>query len=385
MGISKRMQQIQPFHVMALLARARELEATGRSIIHMEIGEPDFTTPQPVIDAGIHALQQGHTHYTPATGLPALRKRIAGFYRDRYGVEVAPERIIITPGASSALQLVMAALINPGDEVLLANPGYPCNRNFVYLFNGEPVSIPVGPDTDYQPAVEQVAAQWNKKTRALMLASPSNPTGTVLDKGALQGVYDYVRQQNGQLIVDEIYHGLTYGESTTTALAISDDIFIINSFSKYFGMTGWRLGWLIAPEIFVDAMDRLAQNLFLAAPTIAQHAALTAFDEENIAILEERRKAFQARRDFLLPALCELGFKIPVTPAGAFYLYANCSRFTDDSEVFASDLLEQAGVAITPGKDFGTHQPEQHVRFAYTTSLGKLEEGVGRLREFLNK
>lgn len=379
------MQQVQPFHVMALLARARELEAAGRSIIHMEIGEPDFTTPQPVIDAGIRALQQGHTHYTPATGLPALRERIARFYRDQYGVGVSPGSIIITPGASSALQLVMATLVDPGDEVLLADPGYPCNRNFVYLFNGVPVSIPVGPDTAYQPSVEQVAAQWSKKTRALMLASPSNPTGTLLGKAALKNIYDYVHQQNGHVIVDEIYHGLTYGDPTTTALAISKDIFVINSFSKYFGMTGWRLGWLVAPEPFVDAVDRLAQNLFLAAPTIAQHAALTAFDEENIAILEERREAFQARRDFLLPALRELGFEIKVTPAGAFYLYANCSRFTDDSDAFASALLEQAGVAITPGKDFGMNQPEQHVRFAYTTSLENLEEGVRRLREFLDR
>lgn len=385
MGVSKRMQQIQPFHVMALLARARELEATGRSIIHMEIGEPDFITPQPVIDAGIRALQQGRTHYTPATGLPALRERIAGFYREHYGVGVAPESIVITPGASSALQLVMAALVDPGDEVLLADPGYPCNRNFVYLFNGVPVSIPVGPDTAYQPSVEQVAAQWSARTRALMLASPSNPTGTLLDEAALKNIYDYVCQQNGHVIVDEIYHGLTYGDPATTALAVSKDIFVINSFSKYFGMTGWRLGWLVAPEPFIDAVDRLAQNLFLAAPTIAQYAALTAFDGENITILEERRQAFQSRRDFLLPALRELGFEIPVTPAGAFYLYANCSCFTDDSDVFASDLLEQAGVAITPGKDFGVNQPERHVRFAYTTSLENLEEGVRRLREFLDK
>jgi aspartate/methionine/tyrosine aminotransferase len=383
MKIADRMSSIQPFHVMALLARARELEAAGRSIIHMEIGEPDFVTPQPVIDAGIAALQQGKTHYTPATGLPALRERIAAFYRDRYGVAVEAERIVITPGASAALQLVMAALVNPGDQVLMADPGYPCNRNFVYLVNGEPLGIPVDAASGYQPTAQQVKEYWTEKVTALLVASPSNPTGTLLNAATLQEYFSTARENGGSLVVDEIYHGLTYGPAAQTALAISDELFVINSFSKYFGMTGWRLGWLVAPRDIVPEIDKLAQNLFLAAPTLAQHAALKAFDEENIAILDARREEFRQRRDYLLPALREIGFGIPVTPDGAFYLYANCSRFSDDSYELVGRLLEEAGVAITPGIDFGINQPDQHVRFAYTTSLDNLQEGIRRLAEYL--
>ena len=378
-----RMQHIQPFHVMALLARARELEAAGRSIIHMEIGEPDFITPQPVIDAGIRALEQGQTHYTPATGLPALRERIAAFYRQRYGVELDPRRVIVTPGASAALQLVMAALVNPGDRVLMADPGYPCNRNFVYLVNGEPVGIPVDAASGYQPTPRQVDELWSENVAALLVASPSNPTGTGLHEEDLRAFHATASRHGGSVVVDEIYHGLTYGDAISTALAVSDDIFVINSFSKYFGMTGWRLGWLVAPADVVPDIDKLAQNLFLAAPTLAQHAALRAFEDDNLAVLEERRAAFRERRDYLLPALRELGFGIPVTPEGAFYLYADCSRFTADSYAFSLDLLEEAGVAITPGLDFGSNQPERHVRFAYTTSMENLSEGVRRLAAYL--
>ena len=380
---ANRMQLIQPFHVMALLARARELEAAGRSIIHMEIGEPDFITPQPLIDAGIKALQDGHTHYTPATGLVALREKIAGFYQARYGIHVEPERIVVTPGASSALQLVLAALVNNGDRVLLSDPGYPCNRNFVYLLNGEPVAIPVDAVSGYQPLPQQVRDSWTQQTRALLVASPSNPTGTLLDENRLRDYYAITNEKGGSLIVDEIYHGLTYDGPAATALAVSDDIFVINSFSKYFGMTGWRLGWLVAPREVIPDIDKLAQNLFLAAPTPAQYAALRAFDEDVLAILDARRDEFRARRDYLLPALRDIGFDIPVTPSGAFYLYANCSRFTDDSHTFVNRLLEEAGVAITPGIDFGSNRPAHHVRFAYTTSLENLQEGVRRLAEAL--
>ena len=374
-----RMRLIQPFYVMALLARARELEAAGRSIIHMEIGEPDFVTPQPLIDAGIRALQDGRTHYTPATGLWALREKIAGFYQTRYGLAVEPERVVVTPGASAALQLVLAVLVNSGDQVLLADPGYPCNRNFVHLLNGEPVAIPVDASSGYQPAPQQLGEYWTDRTRALLVASPSNPTGTLLDDHTLREYHAITGKNGGSLIVDEIYHGLTYEGAAQTALAVSDDVFVINSFSKYFGMTGWRLGWLIAPREVIPDIEKLAQNLFLAAPTLAQYAALRAFDDEVITILDARRDEFRLRRDYLLPALRDIGFEIPVTPAGAFYLYANCSRFTDDSYGFAERLLEEVGVAITPGIDFGSNKPEQHVRFAYTTSLEKLQEGVHRL------
>lgn len=384
MSVAARMQRIQPFHVMALLARARELEAAGRSVIHMEIGEPDFVTPQPVIEAGQAALASGLTHYTPATGLPALRARIARFYQERYGVEVDPQRIVITPGASSALQLVLAATVDAGARVLLTDPGYPCNRNFVHLLNAEPVALPVTVESGWQPTARQVRDSWRAGTRALLLASPSNPTGTLLAPDTIRAYLDITRAADATLIIDEIYHGLTYGDPVPTALAISDEICVINSFSKYFGMTGWRLGWLVAPVSLVPELDKLAQNMYLAAPTVAQHAALRAFDADTIAILEERRAAFRQRRDYLLPALRALGFGLPVQPDGAFYLYADCSRFTDDSFAFCVHLLEEIGVAITPGIDFGEYRAQQHVRFAYTTALEKLQEGVRRLREYLS-
>ncbi|RLJ15800.1 pyridoxal phosphate-dependent aminotransferase [bacterium endosymbiont of Escarpia laminata] len=381
--IADRMARIKPFYVMDLLAKARRLEAEGRSIIHMEIGEPDFITPAPIIHAGEAALAAGETHYTPAKGLPALREAIARFYASNYRVDIDPDRIIVTPGASGALQLVMSVLINPGDSVLMADPGYPCNRHFVELVNGKPVGVPVGADTGYQLTAEIVETAWRPDTKAVLVATPANPTGTLLTLEALTALHDTVSRLGGLLIVDEIYQGLIYDAVGGTALSIADDIFVINSFSKFFGMTGWRLGWLVAPEAAVDPLDRLAQNIFLAAPTLSQHAALKAFEPEVLEILEARRVEYLQRRDFLLPALREMGFELPVTPQGAFYLYANCEAVTDDSHAFAEALLEEAGVAVTPGRDFGFNRPEAHLRFAYTTSLPNLEEGVARLRKFI--
>jgi aspartate/methionine/tyrosine aminotransferase len=381
--IARRMQDIQPFQVMALLARARQLEAQGRSIIHMEIGESDFVTPEPILEAGKKAFSEGYTHYTPATGLPQLRAAIAGHYQARYGVDIAPQRIMITTGASGALLLVMGVLLNPQDQLLLADPGYPCNRHFARFVEAQAVGIPVDASTGYQLTADLVNQYWTERTVGVLLASPSNPTGTLVSKSALQDIHQVVRQKGGCLIVDEIYHGLVYGEQAATALSVADDVFVINSFSKYYHMTGWRLGWVVAPQAYVPELDKLAQNLYLAAPTPAQYAALAAFDPQTETILEQRRQAFEQRRDFLLPALRDLGFNIPVTPQGAFYLYADCSRFTDDSFTFATDLLEKAGVAITPGLDFGNNAPERHVRFAYTTSLEKLKEGVERIQAFL--
>jgi len=383
--LARRVAAIEPFHVMVLLARAHELEAAGRSIIHMEIGEPDFATPEPVRAAGARAIEQGKIFYTPALGMPALRRAIAGFYRTRHGVEVAPERIIVTPGASGALLLAMAALVNPGDEVLLADPGYPANRHFVRLMDGTPVAVAVGPDSNYQLQCAHLEQHWSSRTVAALVATPSNPTGTLLAPDELDAMARFVAQRGGVLIVDEIYHGLVYSEETQTALALRDDVFVINSFSKYFNMTGWRLGWMVAPARYVEVIDRLAQNFFLAAPTPAQYAALAAFDPATLALLDARRDEFRARRDFLLPALRELGFGVPQQPQGAFYIYANCSRFTDDSFKFARDLLEEAGVAIAPGVDFGAHEAAAHVRFAYTRPVAVLEEGVRRIAKFLGK
>jgi aspartate/methionine/tyrosine aminotransferase len=381
--LAKRAQDIEPFHVMALLARARELEAQGRSVIHMEIGEPDFPTPAPICEAGIRALEKGEVFYTPPLGLTALRRAVAAFYRTCHGVEVPPERIIITTGASGALMLACAALVDPGDEVLIADPGYPCNRHFVRLMEGTPRAVAVDAASDYQLTPALLERNWTRRTSAALVASPSNPTGTLVSTERLSAMAELAREKGGTLIVDEIYHGLVYEGDYTTALAFTDDVFVINSFSKYFNMTGWRLGWMVAPQQYVPEIDKLAQNFYLAAPTPAQHAALAAFDPETIRILEARRGEFKARRDYLVPALRELGFEIPVTPQGAFYIYAGCARLTKDSFGFARDLLEQAGVAITPGVDFGANAPERHVRFAYTNSIERLKEGVTRIAAFL--
>ena len=382
-AISARALEIEPFRVMDILAQARALEAQGRDIVHMEIGEPDFPTPAPIIAAGIEALKAGHTHYTPALGLPQLREAIAAFYATRYGVTISPSRVVVTPGSSGALLLALAVLLNPGDEVLLTDPGYPCNRHFARFIEGRAVALPVTAATQYQPSAEMIAAHWSTRTRAAMLATPGNPTGTLLSLDQLGLIHQAVSSRGGALVVDEIYHGLTYGRQAETALALGDDVFVINSFSKYLGMTGWRLGWLIAPEAYVDAVDRLAQNIFLAASTPAQYAALAAFQPDTLAILEERRALFQTRRDYLVPALRGLGFDIPITPDGAFYLYAGCDRLGLDAEQLTHALLNQAGVAITPGADFGGFQSASHVRFAYTTSLDRMALGVARIEAFL--
>ena len=383
--IARRMSDIEPFHVMELLARARELEARGRSIVHMEIGEPDFPTPEPVVRAGMRALEKGEVFYTPALGLPQLREAIAGFYRTRYGVDVPPSRIVVTTGSSAALMLTCAALINPGDEVLLADPGYPANRHFVRVMEGVPRAMPVTAADEYQLAPAHLERGWNARTAAAIVASPSNPTGTLVPAERLSAMAEFAADRGGTLVVDEIYHGLVYGGDCTTALSFSENVFVINSFSKYFHMTGWRLGWLVAPQRYVREIDKLAQNLYLAPPTLAQHAALAAFEPETLAILEKRVQEFKVRRDYLVPELRKLGFEIPVMPEGAFYVYAGCAKLTRDSFAFARDLLEQAGVAITPGIDFGANAPERHVRFAYTNSIERLKDGIARIAHFLER
>jgi aspartate/methionine/tyrosine aminotransferase len=379
--LAARLSGIEPFHVMDILARARALEAQGRSVIHLEIGEPDFPTAGLIVQAGIEALQRGDTHYTPSLGLPRLRAAIAASYPPEQRPD--PGRVIVTPGASGALTLIFAALLSPGEQVLMADPGYPCNRHFVRLFEGEAIGIPVGADTAYQLTAELIRKHWTDRTVAVLLASPSNPTGTMVGEDEMRRIVETVQQLGGVLIVDEIYHGLTYDVDAVSALKHSDRVFVVNSFSKYYGMTGWRLGWLVAPREYLPALDKLAQNVFLAASTVSQHAALAAFEPEVKAELERRRGIFRQRRDFLLPALRSLGFGIPVVPQGAFYVYADCSRLTADSEEFASKLLESAGVAITPGLDFGHHLPGRHVRFSYANTRENLEEGLRRLERFL--
>lgn len=369
---------------MDILARAKALEAQGRDIIHLEIGEPDFPTPEPMVQAAMQAIGNGDVHYTAALGLPALRQAIAAFYQDGYGIEVPAKRVAVTPGASGALLLTLGALLDAGDEILMADPGYPCNRHFAQFIDAVPARIPVGPDTAFQLTPELVGRHWSDNTKAVLLASPSNPTGTLARDEDIRDIAALCSAHGAILIVDEIYHGLVYEGSPQTALAHSDEVIVINSFSKYFHMTGWRLGWMVAPEWAMNGVERLAQNIFLAPPTPAQHAALAAFTPQAQTIMESRRLELKARRDFLVPALRDMGFGLPVMPAGAFYLYADVSRFTRDSFTFAERLLEQAGVAITPGLDFGEVEPERYVRFAYTRPLPVLREAVARIAKFVS-
>ena len=378
-----RMAEIEPFHVMQIIARAKALEAQGRSIVNMVVGEPDFPTAPLVRDAALRVLEAGHVHYTPALGITPLREAISDWYKTRYGVQVPASRIAVTTGSSGALLLTMGVLLDPGDEVLLADPGYPCNRHFVRATDGVPVGVNVGPQTAYQLTAELVERNWTPRTKAVLVCSPSNPTGTMISKQALHEIHEIVRRRGGMLISDEIYHGLTYGGAAPTAASFGDDVFVINSFSKYFGMTGFRLGWLVASDAFMVDVDKLAGNLYISPPDIAQRAALAAFQPDTIALLEERRELYRQQRDFLVPALKALGFEVPVMPEGAFYVYANCARFTEDSYAFCWDMLEKAGVAITPGLDFGHNDPRHHVRFSYPKPVAVLEEGVRRLREYL--
>lgn len=368
---------------MAILAEAQALQAAGRDIIHLEVGEPDFPTPEPMIDAAVAALRAGKTGYTPALGLPQLRQKLAGYYGQRFGVDLNPQRIVLAPGASGALLLLTAARLEVGQKLLLADPGYPCNRHFARVFEGHGQLVPCGADKRYQLTADDIRSHWTPQTRAALVASPANPTGTVLSLDELSALAAAVREQQGELWVDEIYQGLNYTSEPQTVLSVADDAVVLNSFSKFFGMTGWRLGWAVVPEAWVPVMDTLAQNLFLAPPTPAQYAALAAFEPETMAILEARRQELAERRDYLLQALPQLGFGVPVAPDGAFYIYADASRFTQDSLSFCSQVLQETGVAITPGVDFGEYQAGSHVRFAFTTRLKRLQEAVERLRNWL--
>lgn len=384
LSYSARSRAIEPFHVMALLERAQQLQAAGHDVIHLEIGEPDFTTAEAIITAGQAALAAGHTRYTAARGLVQLREAIAAFYERHYRLSLDPGRILITPGGSGALLLASSLLVDPGRHWLLADPGYPCNRHFLRLVEGGAQLVPVGPEARYQLSAELVERHWNRDSVGALVASPANPTGTVLRRHELQALSRAVKARGGHLVVDEIYHGLTYGLDATSVLEVDDDAFVLNSFSKYFGMTGWRLGWLVAPEAAIPELEKLAQNLYISAPSMAQHAALACFEPETRAILESRREEFARRRDYLLPALRELGFGIAVEPEGAFYLYADIAGFGGDAFDFCRHFLETEFVAFTPGVDFGRYQASRHVRFAYTQSLPRLEQAVERIARGLN-
>lgn len=385
MKLASRLDHIEPFYVMecgrAAAELARSPECADSPMIFLNIGEPDFTAPPLVQEAAERALRAGRTQYTDATGLRELRERISQWYGTRFGLDIAPRRIVVTAGASAALQLACLALVNRDDEVLLPDPSYPCNRHFVAAAEGKPVLIPATPAERYQLSAAKVEAEWTARTRGVLLASPSNPTGTSIDPDEMGRIVRTVRARGGFSIVDEIYLGLSYEDRFGhSALAHGEDVISINSFSKYFSMTGWRLGWLVLPEAMVPAVERLAQNLYICPSTVAQHAAIACFEPESIAEYERRRQEFKARRDFLVPALDELGLTVPVMPDGAFYAWADCSRHSSNSWDFAFDLMKRAHVAITPGRDFGRHGSESYVRLSYASSMEHLREAVVRLR-----
>jgi len=393
MRIASRAQRIEPFYVMevakAASALAREVAHSDAPMIFLNIGEPDFTAPPLVQQAAEKAVRDGRTQYTDATGLPALRERISAWYGQRFGVKVPASRIVVTAGASAALQLACLALIEAGDEVLMPDPSYPCNRHFVSAAEGTAVLLPTTAAERFQLSADKVQAAWGDKTRGVLLASPSNPTGTSIDPAELRRIHEVVNARGGITLIDEIYLPLSYEERYgQTALAISDDIISINSFSKYFNMTGWRLGWLVLPEALVPVVERLAQNLFICPSTIAQHAALACFEAESLAEYERRRAEFKARRDFFIPALNAMGLNVPVMPDGAFYAWADCTAAcaklgVKDSWDLSFALMQQAHVAVTPGRDFGHADTGRFIRFSTANSLPQLQEAAARLRTLL--
>ncbi len=394
MKLAGRLDQIEPFYVMECAKAAVEIARGplcdpaqgGRRMIYLNIGEPDFSAPPLVQQAAQDCIAAGRTQYTPATGLPELRAALSGWYAKRFGLDIASERIVITAGASAALQLACLALFERGDQVLMPDPCYPCNRHFVAAVDAEAVLLHCGADQRFQPSAAQVRAAWTDVTRGVLLASPSNPTGTSIEPAELRAIVEAVRERGGVTVVDEIYLGLSYdARFESSALSFGDDVISVNSFSKYFGMTGWRLGWLVLPPALVAPIEKLAQNLFICASSVAQHAALACFEADSITEYERRREAFRARRDYVVPALQSLGLQVPVTPDGAFYAWIDCSAFTDNSWDFAFELMRTAQIALTPGRDFGRIGSARWLRLSFASSMADLQEAVARLAQLLHR
>lgn len=377
---------IAPFYVMSVLAQAKEMEANGQDVVHLEVGEPDFKTPEPIVNRAISAMKAGDMGYTAANGILALREKIAGYYFSQFNLKINPNRIFITPGASGALQLAMKASLTQGKELLLTEPGYPCNRNIATILGIKSNICSLIAEEGYQPSVSKLESSAGKNTGALLLASPGNPTGSIVEDSIIDEISQLCRDNNWHLIMDEIYSGLTYeGHENTTILGRNPDAWVIQSFSKYFQMTGWRLGWLIVPEGYESIVTKIAQNLFLSAPTIAQFAALEAFDSRVLDLLESRRQVLDERRTFLKNALIAMGFRLAAVPNGAFYVYVDASMFTKDSLGFCQRMLEETCVAVAPGVDFGGLDGKTTIRFAYTQDLSRIEEAMNRISRFLDK
>jgi aspartate/methionine/tyrosine aminotransferase len=393
MRIARRAERIEPFYVMEVAKAAwqlsREVQDSAQPMIFLNIGEPDFTAPPLVQEAAERAIRQGNTQYSHAVGLDALRERISGWYRERFGADVPARRIVVTAGASAALQLACLALVDSGDEILMPDPSYPCNRHFVSAAEGTAVLVPTTAAERFQLTADHVREHWGARTRGVLLASPSNPTGTSIHPDELRRIHAFVRERGGVTLIDEIYLGLSHDETFGhTALALDDQVVSINSFSKYFNMTGWRLGWLVAPEPLVPVIERLAQNLYICPSTVSQQAALACFEPESMAEYERRRAEFKARRDFFIPALNAMGLTVPVAPDGAFYAWADCTEAArrlgvQGSWDFAFEVMKRAHVAVTPGRDFGQADPQRYVRFSTANSMAQLQEAASRLATLL--
>ena len=377
---AERVRKIEPFRVMDIVARAAALEADGHDVVHMEVGEPDFPTPGAIVKAGQKALTAGKTKYTTAQGLPELRECISQQYMDWYGISIDPSRIFVTTGGSAALLLLTSMLLNVDEGFLMTDPGYPCNRHFLHAFEAEPQLVPVTADDHFQLTPALIERHWKDNTRGALIATPANPTGAVIARKDLEQIANAIKERNGYLVVDEIYHGLVYGDvAQDSVLSIDPSAFVVNSFSKYFGMTGWRLGWMVVPPDAVKIAEKLSQNLFICPSSVAQYAALGAFSTDAKNEMERNKAEFKKRRDFLVPALRKLGFGVPLMPEGAFYVYAKLPAGLGSSEAFAQSLLEQHHVAITPGTDFGTYLAEDYARFSYSQDLETLRKGVERI------
>ncbi len=368
-------RKISPFIVMDVLARAREIP----DAIHMEVGEPDLPPSEKVLEAYIRAIKDRRFFYTPAKGLVELREKISEYYLSNYNVKVSPERIIITPGTSGAFLVVFSLLTHRGKRLVLTDPSYPCYKNFIYFLNSEPIFVPIGPETSYK--INKNIIPLQEDTGAIMVSSPSNPTGTVYMDEEMKELVEFSQQQDLWFISDEIYHGLVYEGRAGTALQFSDDVIVINSFSKYFCMPGLRVGWMILPEPLIRMAEVIIQNIFIAANTPAQYAALEAFDEDY---LEGIRETFRLRRDYLYNSLKDI-FLIDAYPEGAFYIWADIGKYSLNSMDFSRRLLEESHVAVTPGIDFGSNNTETHIRLAYTCNMEAIEEGVSRIKDFVER
>ena len=378
---SSRVAEIESFKVMDLLKRAKQLDSDGFDVVHMEAGEPDFKTAPEIAEAAKKAIDEGFTQYTPAAGIPELRMAISQWYMTKYNLDIAAERVIVTTGASSALLMIFSLLTDAGDSFMMADPGYPCNRQFLRFLEAKSQLVPVDAEDNFQLTADLVKACWQSNTSGVLLASPANPTGAVVGREELSAIARQVKSLGGSLVVDELYHGLTYESETPSVLEIDPDAFVINSFSKYFGMTGWRLGWLVAPIDAAPELEKLAQNLMISPHTVSQYAALAAFQPKTVELLEQRKEQFRLRRNLLVSGLRELGFSIPVMPEGAFYVYAGAQHLTDNSSDYCWSLLEEDHIATTPGLDFGHHRSNEFIRFSYTTGLDRIDIALERLHK----